>query len=100
MRANSQWLFWWADLLKRVFAIEVLACACGGRRRVLAVIQDRQVARKILEHLGLPAEPLPLGKAAPEPQTELWPTGPPGDEYSQAPAPEDFDQRWAEHEGE
>jgi hypothetical protein len=64
---------------------------------MLAVIQDRKVARRILEHLGLPAEPLRLGRV---PQSELWPTGPPTDDYCQAPAPDDFDQRWADHEGE
>ena len=121
LRADSQWLSWtpsppqeapplvcvrksrwldWANLLKRVFAIEVLACVCGGRRRMLAVIHDRKVARRILEHLGLPAEPLPLGRVPPKPQSELWPTGPPADEHCQAPAPEDFDQRWAESEGQ
>lgn len=62
-------------------------------RRMLAVIQDRKVARKILEHLGLPAEPLRLGMVPPVPQTGLWPTGPPADEYSQALALDDFDQR-------
>ena len=55
-------------------------------------------AEKILRHLGWPTE-LP----APAParvQRELWDTGPPRDEHSQAPAPDDFDQRWAESEVE
>jgi hypothetical protein len=39
-----------ADLLRRVFAIEVLACACRGLRRV---VNDARVARKIPDHLGL-----------------------------------------------
>ena len=80
LRANSQWLFWWADLLKRVLALEVLACARGGRRRMLAVIKDERVARQILEHLGLPSQAPPLGRATPEPQSELWPRGPPLDD--------------------
>ena len=92
---KSRWIQW-ADLLRRVFALEVLLCTCGATRRVISVIQDQKVARRILEHLGLPAEPLPLGNVVPEPQAELWPTGLPGDEYSQAPAPDDFDQRWGE----
>ena len=45
----------WADLLQRVFAVDVLACPCGGRRRVLAFITDLDVARSILTALGLPA---------------------------------------------
>jgi hypothetical protein len=48
----------WAELLRRVFEIDVLACPdCGGRLRLLATIEDPAIAGKILEHLGLEAEP-------------------------------------------
>jgi hypothetical protein len=31
----------WADLLKRVFKVDVLSCPeCGGRMRIIAVIQQ------------------------------------------------------------
>jgi len=30
----------WADLLRRVFAQDVLACSCGGRRTVVAFVTD------------------------------------------------------------
>jgi hypothetical protein len=44
----------WADLLQRVFAVDVLASPnCGGRMRVLATIDDPRVVRRILTHLGL-----------------------------------------------
>jgi hypothetical protein len=47
----------WADLLRRTFAIDVLACPeCGGRLRLLATIDDPPVIEKILDHLGLPVE--------------------------------------------
>lgn len=47
----------WAELLRRTFQIDVLACPeCGGRLRLLATIEDAAVARRILSHLGLPAE--------------------------------------------
>ena len=53
----------WADLLRRVFEIDVLHCArCGGRLRFVAAIDDPEVVRRILGHLGLPtsiAPPLP-----------------------------------------
>ena len=50
--------FPWADLLRRIFAIDILACPdCGGRLRLLATIEDRAVVEKILTHLGLPADP-------------------------------------------
>jgi len=46
----------WAELLKRVFAVDVLRChRCGGRREVLAFITEGVVIRAILECLGLPA---------------------------------------------
>ncbi len=52
-RARRAWA--WADLMRRVFAIDVLACAgCGGRLRFLATIEDPPVVTKILAHLGLP----------------------------------------------
>ena len=47
----------WADLLKRVFAVDALSChRCGGRREVLALITEGRVVRAILECLGLPTE--------------------------------------------
>jgi hypothetical protein len=48
----------WAELLRRVFALDVLVCPdCGGRRKVLASIHDPDSIRRILLHLGLPTEP-------------------------------------------
>jgi putative transposase len=47
----------WADLLRRTFAADVLACAhCGRRLRLLATITDERVIRRLLRHLGLPTE--------------------------------------------
>ncbi|MEM1451435.1 MAG: transposase [Planctomycetota bacterium] len=59
----------WAELLERAFAVDVLHCPkCGGRRHRIATITDPLVARKILLHLGLRAEPPELAPARPEPQ--------------------------------
>ena len=45
------------ELLKRVFAVDVLSChRCGGRREVLALITKGSVVCAILECLGLPTE--------------------------------------------
>ncbi|MBM4393938.1 MAG: ATP-dependent helicase HrpA [Deltaproteobacteria bacterium] len=45
----------WAKLLKRAFAIDVLVCPrCAGPMRLIALIDDERIARKILTHLGLP----------------------------------------------
>jgi len=55
----------WADLMKRVFAADVLACShCGGRLRILATIRPPEITRKILDHLGLPSRPPPVAPAA------------------------------------
>jgi hypothetical protein len=54
----------WAELLKRSFAIEILKCdKCGGKMKLVSIIQDPVVAKRILEAIGLSAE-VPL-KAAP-----------------------------------
>ena len=51
----------WATLLRRSFGIDVLRCPkCSSRMRLIATIEDPLVARKILEHLGLPARGPPL----------------------------------------
>jgi hypothetical protein len=57
--------------MRRVFALDVLACAgCGGRLRLLATIEDPPVVTKILAHLGLPtAGPVPT-PARPQPQRD------------------------------
>jgi hypothetical protein len=66
-RARRAWA--WADLMRRVFAIDVLACAgCGGRLRFLATIEDPPVVTKILAHLGLPTVGPVLTPARPPPQ--------------------------------
>ncbi len=55
--------------MRRVFAIDVLACAgCGGRLRFLATIEDPPVVTKILAHLGLPTEGPILHQARPPPE--------------------------------
>ncbi len=58
----------WADLLRRGFALAVLACPrCGGRLRLLATLEDPQVSRQILAHLGLPTEVPVLSPPRPPP---------------------------------
>ena len=64
----------WAELLKRVFAIDVLTCPhCDGPRKLIALINDGLVVRKILAHLGLSTEPPPLAPARAPPEPEfVW----------------------------
>jgi hypothetical protein len=58
----------WADLLRRVFADDVLQCSCGGRRSVIAVVTDPTLARTLLTALGLLAT---FALARDPPQVEL-----------------------------
>jgi hypothetical protein len=54
----------WASLLKRVFFEDVLlACPCGGRRRILADVEQPEAIVAILRHLRLPTEAPPIARA-------------------------------------
>jgi hypothetical protein len=61
----------WADLLRRVFANDVLHCACGGRRSVIAIVTDPTIARTLLVALDLPHEPSAFAPARDPPQVAL-----------------------------
>jgi hypothetical protein len=50
------------------FAADVLACSCGGRRRLLAVVVDSAIARTLLAALGLAT----FAPTRAPPQVELW----------------------------
>jgi len=47
----------WAELLRRTFLVDVLACPCGARRRVLSLVCDPAQIHRCLTHLGLPTQP-------------------------------------------
>ena len=70
----------WAELLRKVFSLDVLACPeCGGRMELMAFIAEAAVAKRILDHLGLASTGPPLAKAvAPEAVAD------PGPEYGEA----------------
>ncbi len=67
----------WAKRLKRVFGVDIEACArCGGKLKVIASIEEPAVIAKILAHLERTApdhyQPeLPLGARAPPAQSRL-----------------------------
>ena len=65
----------WAELLRRVFEVEVLVCPrCGGRRRVLAAITAPESIARVLSAMGLSSE-------APELSPARSPPGESGDEW-------------------
>jgi hypothetical protein len=63
----------WAELMKRVFLIDVLRCPCGGSRWLIAAITEADAIARILRCLGLaesasarspPDPPPPTGPVA------------------------------------
>ena len=51
----------WAELMRRTFGLDVLACPrCGGRLRFVALIDQASVV--LLRHLGLPTQVAPIGQ--------------------------------------
>ena len=64
----------WADLLRRVFAEDVLACVCGGRRDVVALVTDPPLARTILDRLGLAHPPAVFTPRGPPSLFDVDPT--------------------------
>lgn len=57
----GNWLDW-AQLLHRVYLVDVLACPCGRRRPIVGFLISEVVAA-ILANLGLPTEALPVARA-------------------------------------
>jgi len=53
----------WAELLKRIHDVDVLACPCGGRLRFIALVTEKETAQTILEAMGLPTEAPPIARA-------------------------------------
>lgn len=77
-RSGGGYRMRWAQLLARVFGHQVLTCpTCGQARTIIAAITERDVAAKLLAHLGLPTDVPEFAQARPPPQAELcfddWP---------------------------
>ena len=63
---RTNWL--WAELMQRSFGFDVLACPrCGDRLALIALIEGPKVIRRILGHLGLPADVPAARPARPPP---------------------------------
>jgi hypothetical protein len=44
----------WARLIQKIYEVDPLTCAkCRGRMRIIAFIEDPEIVKKILKHLGL-----------------------------------------------
>ena len=67
----------WAELMRRSMSLDVLAChRCGGRLRLIAVIDEPAVVERILRHLGLPTE-IPEARPARAPPVLFLGAAPP-----------------------
>jgi hypothetical protein len=68
----------WARLIKKIYEISPLVCKkCGGEMKVISVITDYEIRKKILKHLGLWNQrihtPPPLPNFHPPPATDFFP---------------------------
>ena len=59
----------WARLIQKIYEVDPLTCSkCQGRMRVISVIEQPAIIKKILQHLGLwerKARPPPRANASP-----------------------------------
>ena len=62
----------WAELLARVFAVDVMRCpSCGGRLLLVAVLRAPASICRYLSGVGLAAEPAAIAAVRLPPQREL-----------------------------
>ncbi|MDA1095529.1 MAG: transposase [Acidobacteria bacterium] len=67
----------WAELMRRRLGLDVLACPrCDGRLKLIALIDDPAVIRRLLRHLELPTE-VPEARPARAPPVPLLDSAPP-----------------------
>ena len=64
----------WSVAMRLAWKADVLQCNCGGRRKLVALIDQPSVVKKILAHLGLATE------ASTKPEESIWRVRGPPDE--------------------
>ncbi len=79
----------WAELLKRIYDVDALACECGGRLRFIALITEPETARAVLRGHGLPTEPPLIVTSRPPCLADFFDAAPP--DYFEPPPPDFFD---------
>ncbi|MFQ5904453.1 MAG: transposase [Candidatus Binatia bacterium] len=53
-RSDKQHRLYWAQLIQKVYEVDPLVCPkCQGKMKIVSFIEDPEVIRKILVHLGL-----------------------------------------------
>jgi len=70
----------WARLIQKIYEVDPLTCSkCSGKMKVISVIEDEDVIKKILKHLGLwdhKACPPSVWRARPRPKANSPPMTP------------------------
>ncbi len=75
-KPQSQSRIPWAELIRRVFLVDLLTCdQCGGIRDVRAIVPKPR-ASEVLEALGILFTPLCVAKARAPPSQESFDLGP------------------------
>jgi hypothetical protein len=86
--ASRAGAYQWAELMRRTFGVDVLACPrCGRRLRLVALIEQASVIQRILRHLGFPTH-VPEAHPARAPPRAFDPTD---DQSYDSP---EFDAAW------
>ena len=75
----------WARLIQKIYEVDPLTCPkCRGIMRIISFIEDREVIKTILKHLGLW-----LVKSRPTPKAHAPPAGYIRDHFAQLPMNDD-----------
>ena len=79
----------WARLIQKIYEVDPLTCPkCSGKMKVISVIEDSEIVKKILKHLGLwdqKVRPPPKLRPAAERAETLI-----DDSFSQVPASDNY----------
>lgn len=56
----------WRECIKKIWEVDPLLCPhCGNSMKIVSFIYERKVIKKILRHLGLYEEDMPMRNRAP-----------------------------------
>ena len=61
----------WAQLIQRVWSVDVLRCARCGQKRIVIEVKEPEAIGKILAHLGLDPKVPMLERARPPPSWDV-----------------------------
>jgi hypothetical protein len=87
--SSKEWRKSWARLIRKIYEVDPLTCPkCSGKMKVISVIEDSEIVKKLLKHFGLwdqKARPPPKLRPAAERAVTLI-----DDSFSQVPASDNY----------